>query len=425
MADPEYALYYWPEIQGRGEFVRLALEEAGAGYVDVGAASTEQGRRGRGHLSGCSAGEPRSARSVRSAGAPRGRGRGCADRGHSPLPRRRASARPATTQVLRLWAHQLQLTIADLVVEAHDTHHPISVDLTYEQQRHGGAPPAATLHLRAHPEVPRATSSGCSRSRRRSVRAGEPLQLRRPLAVPGDGGARATRSRARWSRSPRASAGSRRSPSRCAPATADRRLPRLATAAPVQHRRRLPALPGARVGGAETAAGARHATRQELRTRQTPVTGRVSATERTPETGGPERTAGFAGRLAARSAGCSPQSRMECRPDPVGRNAPTRALAERAIDRDLVFQESCDSRSGRRSCASLGGQAMLRHVLAGLAALVVMLGATPLSRGKRGASRPRVRHRRGRCGRRDRRGWWHPARPASPEPSLVPVLHLS
>ena len=30
-----YALYYWPEIQGRGEFIRLALEEAGADYVDV------------------------------------------------------------------------------------------------------------------------------------------------------------------------------------------------------------------------------------------------------------------------------------------------------------------------------------------------------------------------------------------------------
>src|SRR5205085_1563274 len=30
-----YELYYWPGIQGRGEFVRLALEEAGAEYVDV------------------------------------------------------------------------------------------------------------------------------------------------------------------------------------------------------------------------------------------------------------------------------------------------------------------------------------------------------------------------------------------------------
>src|SRR4030081_1321126 len=31
-----YELYYWPQIQGRGEYVRLALEEAGADYVDVG-----------------------------------------------------------------------------------------------------------------------------------------------------------------------------------------------------------------------------------------------------------------------------------------------------------------------------------------------------------------------------------------------------
>jgi glutathione S-transferase len=30
-----YELYYWPGIQGRGEFVRLALEEAGADYIDV------------------------------------------------------------------------------------------------------------------------------------------------------------------------------------------------------------------------------------------------------------------------------------------------------------------------------------------------------------------------------------------------------
>ncbi|MBN9001657.1 MAG: glutathione S-transferase, partial [Rhizobiales bacterium] len=30
-----YELYYWPSIQGRGEFVRLALEDAGADYIDV------------------------------------------------------------------------------------------------------------------------------------------------------------------------------------------------------------------------------------------------------------------------------------------------------------------------------------------------------------------------------------------------------
>src|SRR5713226_2010294 len=36
-----YELYYWPGIQGRGEYVRLALEEAGADYADV--ARSERG----------------------------------------------------------------------------------------------------------------------------------------------------------------------------------------------------------------------------------------------------------------------------------------------------------------------------------------------------------------------------------------------
>ena len=38
-----YALYYWPMIQGRGEFIRLALEEAGADYVDVGRKPEDDG----------------------------------------------------------------------------------------------------------------------------------------------------------------------------------------------------------------------------------------------------------------------------------------------------------------------------------------------------------------------------------------------
>src|ERR1700742_72623 len=35
MKSPPYELYYWPSIQGRGEFIRLALEDAGARYIDV------------------------------------------------------------------------------------------------------------------------------------------------------------------------------------------------------------------------------------------------------------------------------------------------------------------------------------------------------------------------------------------------------
>ena len=39
-----YDLYYWPGIQGRGEFVRLALEAAGADYRDVARAPAGRGR---------------------------------------------------------------------------------------------------------------------------------------------------------------------------------------------------------------------------------------------------------------------------------------------------------------------------------------------------------------------------------------------
>jgi len=39
------------------------------------------------------------------------------------------------SEAARLWAHQLQLTIADFVDEAHDTHHPIASSLYYQDQR--------------------------------------------------------------------------------------------------------------------------------------------------------------------------------------------------------------------------------------------------------------------------------------------------
>jgi glutathione S-transferase len=117
-----YRLHYWPEIQGRGEFVRLALEFAGAKYDDVWRRTGGPGR----------------------------------------LPSKRPPFAPPylvagkqviaqTSNILlylgprlglapkgepgRLWAHQLQLTIADWLVEAHDVHHPIGSGLYYEEQR--------------------------------------------------------------------------------------------------------------------------------------------------------------------------------------------------------------------------------------------------------------------------------------------------
>jgi glutathione S-transferase len=127
-----YELYYWPSIQGRGEFVRLALEEAGADYVDV--ARGPQRRGGMAAmfrlLEGRSLEHPPFAPPFLKAGRLvigqtanillyLGSRHGLAPAGEAG----------------RLWAHQLQLTIADLVQEVHDTHHPISADLYYEDQR--------------------------------------------------------------------------------------------------------------------------------------------------------------------------------------------------------------------------------------------------------------------------------------------------
>jgi glutathione S-transferase len=126
-----YELHYWPGIQGRGEFVRLALEEAGARYRDVARGAEVEGG------------------------------------GESALMRRMAKADPPpfappflidgelvigqTANILfhlgrkhglapedeagRLWVNQMQLTIADLVAEAHDTHHPIDLGAYYEDQK--------------------------------------------------------------------------------------------------------------------------------------------------------------------------------------------------------------------------------------------------------------------------------------------------
>lgn len=124
-----YELYYWPEIQGRGEFVRLALEEAGAPYLDV--------ARGKGGLAAMirlmSAGA-----GPRTAFAPPFLGAGKLLIGQTAnillyLGARNGLAPPADPG--RLWVHQLQLTIADFLQEVHDTHHPISSNLYYEDQR--------------------------------------------------------------------------------------------------------------------------------------------------------------------------------------------------------------------------------------------------------------------------------------------------
>jgi glutathione S-transferase len=125
-----YELYYWPSIQGRGEFIRLALEEAGANYVDV-------ARRGKAGVAammtlmqGPRLGRPPYAPPFLKAGNTI-----VAQTANILLflgPRLKLSPRD---EAGRLWAHQLQLTLSDLVDEIHDTHHPVSSWLYFDEQR--------------------------------------------------------------------------------------------------------------------------------------------------------------------------------------------------------------------------------------------------------------------------------------------------
>jgi len=127
-----YELFYWPSIQGRGEFVRLALEEAGADYVDV---ARERGR-GLGVdamlrlMNGTELARPPFAPPFLRAG--RQVVAQTANILHFLGPR--LGLVPLSVAV-RLWAHQLQLTVEDLVVDVHDTHHPIAMSLYYEEQK--------------------------------------------------------------------------------------------------------------------------------------------------------------------------------------------------------------------------------------------------------------------------------------------------
>ncbi len=124
-----YRLYYWPGIQGRGEFVRLALEFAGADYFDT--AKEPQGETlleqflSKQDMAHAPFAPPflvdgelvigQTAAILLYLGAR-----------HDLAPSQEAK---------RLWVHQIQLTIADLVTEAHDSHHPLGAHLYYEQQK--------------------------------------------------------------------------------------------------------------------------------------------------------------------------------------------------------------------------------------------------------------------------------------------------
>ena len=121
----KYELYYWPSIQGRGEFIRLALEDAGADYVDV--ARRPKGMQAmafqmkRNHVF-----------------APPFLRAGTLVIAQTALILHYLGPRlglAPKSEAQRLWLHQQQLTISDWLVEVHDTHHPVGGGLYYEDQK--------------------------------------------------------------------------------------------------------------------------------------------------------------------------------------------------------------------------------------------------------------------------------------------------
>ena len=124
-----YQLYYWPEIQGRGEFVRLSLEDAGAAYDDVARSKLGMDKmmtmvRGGGEK------RPPFAPPFLKAGK-----LVIAQVANILFylgPRLKLAPRD---EAGRLWLHQLQLTVADFVKEIHDVHHPVGSGLYYEDQK--------------------------------------------------------------------------------------------------------------------------------------------------------------------------------------------------------------------------------------------------------------------------------------------------
>jgi glutathione S-transferase len=144
MAAP-YELYYWPTIQGRGEFVRLALEEARAPYRDVaredgGAAMMRLMARGGGATLPFAPPFLKAGRLV------------IAQTANILLFLGARHGLAPASEAGRLWTHQLQLTLADLLDEVHDTHHPIASGLYYEDQKREAKQRAADFRANRLPK---------------------------------------------------------------------------------------------------------------------------------------------------------------------------------------------------------------------------------------------------------------------------------
>ncbi|MCF8469325.1 MAG: glutathione S-transferase [Parvibaculum sp.] len=142
-----YELFYWPGIPGRGEYVRLALEEAGAPYVDV-ARTRETGMDEMLELLGTET-------TKRPPFAPPFLRDGRIVVGQVAAILFYLGPRLGLTPKSEsgaLWTHQIELTITDFVAEAHDVHHPVGVGLYYEDQKKEAARRAAEFRAARIPK---------------------------------------------------------------------------------------------------------------------------------------------------------------------------------------------------------------------------------------------------------------------------------
>jgi hypothetical protein len=177
-----YELHYWPTIQGRGEFPRLALEAAGADYIDV-----ARGCEGEGQ------GVPATMHFIESDDvlhppfAPPFLVHGKVIVGQSAAillylgPRLGLVGKSETA---RLWTHQLQLTIADVVAEAHESHHPVGTGFTTKTRRKRRCAGQKSSGRRASKNSWPGLKACWSETRAARASCRRPPELRRLVAVP-------------------------------------------------------------------------------------------------------------------------------------------------------------------------------------------------------------------------------------------------
>ncbi|QNE32223.1 glutathione S-transferase [Sphingomonas sp. NBWT7] len=139
-----YRLWYWPDLQGRGEFIRLPLEAAGIAYEDCARDAGAEALV-----------EDMEARTGRVPFAPpylEADGIIIAQVANILLYLGERHGLAPSALADRLWINQLQLTIADLVAEVHNVHHPVDMMAYYDEQASEAARAAAQFRAERLPK---------------------------------------------------------------------------------------------------------------------------------------------------------------------------------------------------------------------------------------------------------------------------------